>query len=337
VVLIVAIGVRGNALSDAVARVKDEIASNCAYEAYDLSPLAGMTYNGTDSSYRYLLNVCSVSSEAACQSKGGSLCQYSMSPPPRMLHVLSYWTNDGVWSQLDPNDPSKGVQVTFANGDICGTNPRQVTHEFPCKPGTLGTSFTIKVSPTNACWYILTFPTSASCGSTPVSSCVQTVSGFTYDLSSLYDDDGLNTTDKNGFLYRWNPCGVVQSDERCAAVNGTICQSTRSIPSFSSDVSDPIHSDVNTSNTELAPQFFTLALWDTPPQPTWTLLDPNRASRGVVATYNNGQVCPQFGKPRTVIQQFECAPETSGYTVAELAPCQYTIKLATPAACPLNP
>jgi len=318
VLLTATVAVHGDdstALNETVARVKAQFQSNCASGTYDLSTLAGAVFPGTDSIYNYLLNVCgTVSSEPNCASHNGSLCQYSTSTPPVFVHVLNHWTSDGDWAQLDPNDPSKGVQVTFENGDVCGVTklPRQVIHQFPCTPGVLGDSYTIVTNAANPCQYTLTFPTSASCQNSSIQGCRPTVAGFTFDLSPLYDENGLNATDKNGYLYRWNPCGVMAGDPRCAAANATLCQSFDAL-------------------------LFQLALWNVPPQPQWALIDPNRASRGVVATYTNGQICRALGKPRTVIQQFECAPETSAYTIVELPTCQYTITIASPVACPLNP
>jgi len=61
--------------------------------------------------------------------------------------------------------PNGGVQVVFANGDMCGTNPRQVTFQVICKPGFAPSpiTYTLVTSPTNTCWYTLTTSHQAGC------------------------------------------------------------------------------------------------------------------------------------------------------------------------------
>jgi len=224
--------------------------------------------------------------------------------------MLASWDGTGLWSQLDPNDPSKGVQVTFRNGDICGANPRQVTFQFPCA-NTTAPSFTVTVSRTNTCWYTATLPTSVSC--LPMPTCNATLNGHVYDLSSLFDAWGLNATEQL-YNYRFNPCGIVQSEWKCDQKGGLLCQ----------------YSPTGTFVSAIA-------TFINPPAPTWAPLDPNDPNVGVTLTFTNGDVCWYRGEQKTRVATFKfaCSNQPSdAYNVTETSPCIYEIDMATPAACP---
>jgi hypothetical protein len=50
----------------------------CGYQSTDISSLMSTTdYPASDSSYQYKFNPCNKANEATCNSKGGSLCQYT--------------------------------------------------------------------------------------------------------------------------------------------------------------------------------------------------------------------------------------------------------------------
>jgi len=290
-------------MNQQIENVKRWLPTACAENGYDLSALAGVDYPAQDPSYDYILNICGVSSEANCGARNGSFCQYSFGSPPVFKHVLAEWDLTGNWSALDPNNPAKGVQVQFANGDPCfQSSNRQVLFTFPCAQTNSTTYQVVTVMP---CVYVVQFPTSASCPA----GCKNTVDGFSFDLSPLAAPSGLSLL-THYYEYLWNPCGVVMSDSRCASGNGTVCQY-----------------QIGGS------QMFQLASWTQPPAPTWTLLDPHNGDAGVILTYANGQSCGD--QPRVVTEKFICSSSSSNYTVVETLPCAYTITMSTPAACPV--
>ncbi len=117
---------------------------NCQWNGWDVSSLATQDIQGSDRDYQYLLRVCgAVQSEQACETKGGSLCQYAIGQPPAYKHTLAQWDGTGRWSECnDPtNCPAGGVSITFKNGDLCtvpGQQPRTVTFDFICTLNAYG-------------------------------------------------------------------------------------------------------------------------------------------------------------------------------------------------------
>jgi len=155
------------------------LASACTFtgggQPFDLTGAANLgDLPGSDSSYTYKLHVCDVVADAACVAKapatfGGSVCQYNTATPPAYIHLLSSWvgTPAPTWALINAGDPTKGVQVSMANGDACynmgTTQPRAVTINFPCTPNVPGGAYTISTQQTNPCAYIVSFPTQYSC------------------------------------------------------------------------------------------------------------------------------------------------------------------------------
>jgi hypothetical protein len=102
--------------------------SSCGYSNIDVSPLSSSStdYVLNQTNYQYLFNPCSVAREPNCNSRGGSLCQYTLTQT--FTHVIADWTNP-AWSFIN-NNPSQGIQAQFQNGDLCFFNgsaqPRSV-------------------------------------------------------------------------------------------------------------------------------------------------------------------------------------------------------------------
>ena len=87
-------------------------ASNCQGAGYDLTSLAGVDMSGSDTSYKYVLQLCGTATEASCKTNGGNMCQYTNANPPVYSHVLTKWDTSGVWSTCTDatNCPNGGFQ-----------------------------------------------------------------------------------------------------------------------------------------------------------------------------------------------------------------------------------
>lgn len=106
---------------------------------------------GVEANYTYYVNVCAdvttLPPDPLCATKAGPVVQYDPLSPA-----------DGCWSGggrspadqsvalINPNDPSVGVKVVYANGDVCNHDahglpiptPRQTSLLIYCDPTQLG-------------------------------------------------------------------------------------------------------------------------------------------------------------------------------------------------------
>jgi Cation-independent mannose-6-phosphate receptor repeat len=134
---------------------------------FDFSPLTLTTdsYAVSDAQYLYDFNVCGVAHNVTdqCKTSGASCCQYAQGME---VATLSKWFGpDSVdFSLIDPSDPTKGVQMTSANGDVCfpSNQPRLVTTQFTCSPDAIG-KITVVEGTYNPCTYVINFPTKYAC------------------------------------------------------------------------------------------------------------------------------------------------------------------------------
>jgi len=145
-------------------RHEQALAESCSVTlgstSYDLSPLSGSDFEGSDQLYQYTVHLCGVAKESNCAKASGSICQYT--PTGSYLFMISSWvlSPSPKFFLLDPTNPSLGVGVSLANGDSCQSSPRTVVLNVPCDPSSLGSTFTVMFS---GCSYTITFPSSAGC------------------------------------------------------------------------------------------------------------------------------------------------------------------------------
>jgi len=132
----------------------------CGFGSVSLSGMtkSGSDYTGKDAEYTYKLNVCGLTTDAAC---GQAMCQYDGSGAK--VAGLGKYDGTETWNYLDASKPAAGVKVGFTNGDSCwmGTpQTRIVNVEFPCA-GSDAQTFTITESP--KCTFTISIPTTKSC------------------------------------------------------------------------------------------------------------------------------------------------------------------------------
>jgi cation-dependent mannose-6-phosphate receptor len=160
-------------------------AINCKYAApspgtatWDLSSLTktdGSDYTGTDTEYKYKMNVCGVSTGCdggATPSKNLAICQFSMADV--FVASLGSFAVDPVWALIGspPLPAEKGVQYTMTNGEQCWIEGRQmirtVNQVFSCRTGS-GTDSTVTVTEDKIqCIFTVTLNTDKACqGSGP--------------------------------------------------------------------------------------------------------------------------------------------------------------------------
>jgi len=143
-------------------------------------------------------------------------------------------------------------------------------------------------------------------------------SGEKFDLSDLADKE-LEATDPT-YHYKMRICGISQADTRCVSAQGGLCQY---------DPSGFKHM---------------LASWTIVPSPSWNLLIPGDASKGLNIAFSNGDSCYNQGRVqvRNVNIQLNCKPagyglgDKKGFSVFNslLAPCVYNVIFNSEAACP---
>jgi len=144
-------------------------ASFCNGAGYDLTTLSTQgDIGGSDNSYKYTLTPCGVAQDPKCSALQGSFCQFDTSTPPGYKHMLAVWDGSGTWATC--TDPfcgtGGGVQVSFANGDICSGNPRTVTIMIACNAQTTG-KLQYTVSAQGLCGYLIKATHQAGCKGNP--------------------------------------------------------------------------------------------------------------------------------------------------------------------------
>jgi len=104
-------------------------ATGATFDLTNMRKQAPNDFEGSDNTYKYHLNICgNANSGAACSIKRGAICQYSKLTS-NFIASLGSWTSYPVptYSLIDANDPNKGIQITFRNGDSCWINYARVT------------------------------------------------------------------------------------------------------------------------------------------------------------------------------------------------------------------
>ncbi len=131
----------GTELAVAPSAAHDGIGSapNCAWQSYDLSPLAlgDKTWDVPGQTTSYTISVCGKVTESGCAAQNGAACMYTQ-PPAAKPKMIAVWDGSGVWSQISASDPSKGVQVVFKTGASCSGGviaPLQLTVQVTCVQG----------------------------------------------------------------------------------------------------------------------------------------------------------------------------------------------------------
>jgi len=132
-------------------------------ENIDMSSMKGTDYTATKDTYIYKLSVCGITQDADCSKASGSICQY-FSNPVSYYHKLASFTVSPLptWSLIDAQDPTKGVQVAFVNGDGCRIGAIGVFLQFPCISTEGPNTFTVTPA-SDMCSFQINFPTRASC------------------------------------------------------------------------------------------------------------------------------------------------------------------------------
>ena len=107
------------------------------------------------------MNICGTTNDQDCATRSGSICQKDSSSGSTFM--LGSWdlSPEPAWALIDPNDNSKGIRLTYTNGDPC-VNTRVVNINFLCASST-GKTFTIAESQTTQCQYDANFHTPLAC------------------------------------------------------------------------------------------------------------------------------------------------------------------------------
>ncbi len=294
--------------------------TNCAWNEYDLSPLAAAgDVTGTDNLYQYTINVCGVVSEANCHARNGSMCQYDLNAPPAYKHELSDWVDgSGVWAECNDavNCPKGGVTVSFANGDVCSPQlgARRVAYVIACAPDQ--TTFSTFQIISSVCNYTVLIQHQSGCGGPPRPPPVN-CAGAGFDLTPLY---GVDLT-SNSALYQWrlSVCGSVATEVDCAAHNGSMCQYAEASPNVYRHV---------------------ISKWDESASFS-ACSDPVLCpSGGANVSFANGDECMP-GTPRTLNLIVACSDAVStprgAYNVTAIGPCAYQAVMSDPVGCPPPP
>jgi hypothetical protein len=156
--------------------VDDMCRKSVGQTLFDLSDLrSDKDYVGidpTDQTYIYSMNPCGVSNiNSHCKDIGGAICQFAASSGNPYVATIASWqsVNGGTWTYIDPNNPGKGVAVSFMNGDpqcnIGGTVfPRDTIINFVCTPGAgVGSTFAVTENAQGQCLFTINFATEVSC------------------------------------------------------------------------------------------------------------------------------------------------------------------------------
>jgi len=154
--------------TECVFRSKDHV-----YDFTKLHKTVG-AYSGKEGAYKYEMNVCGlVTSNPICRLHYSSICQYS-NYNNRFIASLGSWEGNPKpqWGFIDESDPSKGVQLTYRNGERCNIGavqmPRVTNVQFVCSD-VEAQEFTVQTnSPT--CETTIRLPTPLGCGAGGASS-----------------------------------------------------------------------------------------------------------------------------------------------------------------------
>jgi len=160
------------------------VSADCSGLGYDLSALQNTVLQGADTAptpFQYSFLPCGVLTDAVCQSKKGSVCQYSGTAYTSMVGT---WTGSpiggqgngpipaGSWSALPSDMGAEGVQLKmnglWSSSTGCGGGAfRTTVVSFVCAKDApvVPTKPFVVVNPSESCSYSFTITTSAACKS----------------------------------------------------------------------------------------------------------------------------------------------------------------------------
>jgi len=276
---------------------------------------------GSADSWNYRMNPCG-SAHGTCLGKAYDpmICQESKTG--YFESVIAYGDTDKtpapLWTLIDPSDATRGVRLTFRNGDYCWASPSKETVtiiNFRCDREATDRPDTLTIYQEPACTFHIDYPSRIICPSQLIESNIyRDLSGLFWDLNPL----ASNQTDFRGKLdaydYGLNVGNLIAKQDGCRTANHSICQY-----SFRGEFIAGLG-----------------GFWRKP-RGSWSYIaaDP---TVGIRQTYRNGEPCVIGGElvPRTSIINYYCDPKgTPEFKMtSDPADCTFVFDFHVPEGCP---
>jgi hypothetical protein len=147
--------------------------ANFDLSALQLSPFSSYrVHDAIDSAernYTYVFNICDQTEPPApscmtTQAGTGPAAAFQMRSDLSGCHRLGNNYTNSTWGLIDPLDPTTGIEMTYLNGDWCGSvgHPRTFTIRFRCVD-VYANRPSSRVLEADGCHYVLDFDTLFGC------------------------------------------------------------------------------------------------------------------------------------------------------------------------------